>query len=155
MKKMIFLVVFVLASSLSFAGDRNDAFNAICKGLYSESTQLTCMQTIKKYNFFNNEALKICSVLYNDSSKVACLMNIGDKDFEAFEIQQCGVLYNDSAKLDCFKDNGTIRAKLPICVKKEDLINLLKMTLDNLHAGNFSAVDSTLANLVNSLTACQ
>jgi GT2 family glycosyltransferase len=78
-----------------------------------------------------------------------------DKDFEVYEIQQCGSLYNDSGKLTCLQENGTIRSKLPACVKKEELINLLKMSIDNLRAENFSAVDSTLSNLVSTLVTCQ
>lgn len=155
MKKLVLIAIVTLTSAFSFAADRSGAFNTICKGLYAENSQMTCMQTVKAYTFFNDSALKICAALYNDSSKVACLANIGDKDFENFEVDQCGSLYNDTSKLECLKSNGAIRAKLPACVKKEDLINLLKMSLDNLHAGNFSSVDSTLANILTSLNNCQ
>ena len=155
MKKVILLAVMALVSTISFAADRNGAYNTICKSLYNESMQLSCMQTVKTFTFFNDDALKICSALYNDSQKVACLTDIGDKDFEIFEIQQCGGLYNDSTKLECLQGNGTVRVKLPTCVKKEDLINLLKMSLDNLHAGNFSSVDSTLSNILTALITCQ
>jgi len=155
MKKIILFVVLTLVSTLSMAADRNEAFNTICKNLYNQSSQLTCMKTIKLFNFFHDDALKVCSQLYNETSKIACLSNIGDKDFEVYEIQQCGSLYNDAGKLTCLQENGTIRSKLPACVKKEELINLLKMSIDNLRAGNFSAVDSTLSNLVSSLVTCQ
>ena len=155
MKKAILCLVMILVSTLTFAADRNTTYETICKGLYNQTSQLDCMQTVKTFTFFSDDALKICSALYNESTKITCLTDIGDKDYEAFEIEQCGAIYNDSGKLDCLKGNGTLRAKLPACVKKVDLMNLLKNSLDNLHSGNFSVVDSTLTNLLTSLNSCQ
>lgn len=150
------LILFtVLMTTATFASDRNDAYNMVCKGMFSESSKTSCMQTVKKFSFFNIDGLNICASLFNDTSKVDCLASIGDKNFESFEITQCGSVFSDSSKIECFKSNGTMRAKLPACIKKEDLVNILSWSLNDLHSGNFSAVDFTLTNLLNSLSACE
>lgn len=151
---MVFLFA-LLTASLSFASDRNEAYNIVCKSIFGESAQMSCMQTIKKFSFFHIDGLKICSVIFNDTGKVDCLAGIGDKNYDAYEIQQCGGLFNDSSKIDCLNKNGTMRAKLPACIKKEDLVKILSWSLNDLHSGNFSAVDYSLTNLLNSLSACE
>ena len=155
MKKLSLIAALLLVSTQTYAADRTEAFNKVCKALYSESSKQTCLKVVKTYSFYQDGALAICSALYNDTGKVNCLTEIGDKDYESFEIEQCGSLYNDSSKITCFKENGLLRSALPNCLKKEELINLLSMSRDNLNAGNFSAVDATISNLITTLTNCQ
>jgi len=74
--KYLILLTFLMASLLTtslYAGDRNSAYNAICKNLAFESERTKCMAKIRPFNYFSDPALAICVSLSFDSKRVECL----------------------------------------------------------------------------------
>ena len=102
------LIVFaaLLTSFATFAGDRNTAYEVVCRDMSFESDRTKCIQVIKPFNYFDDRALQICPLMAFDSKKIECLGYIGDKRYEAYEVEACRNATFESEKLKCLRDNG-------------------------------------------------
>lgn len=155
MKILLTIALSILTTNIVFASDRNEAYNKICSNMYYDTQKATCMKAIKNYTYFQENLLKSCNDFYNDSDKIACLSNIGDKDYEAYEINHCNSLYNDTDKLTCLKENGQIRSTTNNCIKKEDLISNLQYMQYTMRQGDYRSVDNALTTLITNLNNCK
>ncbi len=149
------LIALVFLSNLSFAADREGAFNKICNNIMVDSSRNTCVKIIRNFIYFDDSALNVCAGLRSDFNKSQCLLSIGDKDFATYELRHCGGLYTEANRMDCLNANGTERNRATDCVKKHELIGLLTVSLDQLYIGKVDEVEVTLLNLRRNLETCQ
>ncbi|MBY0413224.1 MAG: hypothetical protein K2Q18_03620, partial [Bdellovibrionales bacterium] len=81
---MKFLISFlILASTAAFSGDRDTAYNLICKPLPFESERTKCIEIIKPSSYFNDEVLAMCAEFPFTQTKMTCLGFIGNKNYAA------------------------------------------------------------------------
>lgn len=153
MKALLMTVSLFL--SVAHAGDRNSAYNAICKPLTFESERASCMAKVKNYSYFDDRGLGICKSLAFDSNKVSCLDLIGDKTYEDFEMDSCINQTFESRKLDCLQENGAPYEPNKVCVLREEAISHLQTGIKDMRAGNLKAADQRLSFLLNKFTDCR
>lgn len=152
-----FLISVSLFLSVAHAGDRNSAYNLICKPLTFESDRASCMNRVKNYSYFDDRALKMCKAATFDDNKVACLDLIGDKAYEDFEMNNCINQTFESKKMDCLQESGSPynpdqdRA----CVPRQETISQLDASLRDLRSGNLKGADSRISYLLNRFTECR
>jgi hypothetical protein len=152
--KKAFITFTVLFSSFAFAGDRNSAYQMICKNLSFESDRVKCAAQIKPFNYFDDRALELCTTFSFDSEKLKCLENIADKTYEAYETELCAAASFNSRKLECLKENGTPFRKT--CLPKEEVASHLRTSLMDLRDRNYSATENRLMFLLTKFTEhCQ
>lgn len=144
------IVLLTMTSSLAFAGDRNTAYNMVCRDLTFESDRNRCVEIIRPYSYFNDEALAICAGFTFDSNKTQCLGFIGGKQYDGYEIDTCKNATFDSDKLACLKANGrpTNGGGNRPCLPRQEVLNQLQAGLSDLRVGNLGTVDKRLQYLI-------
>ncbi|MFA6236908.1 MAG: hypothetical protein WC635_06230 [Bacteriovorax sp.] len=150
-----FIITLSLFISIAHAGDRNTAYNAICKPLDFESERAACMAKIKNYSYFDDRGINICKSLAFDSSKVSCLDLIGDKTYEDYEMDHCINQTFETKMLECLKDSGTPYQQGRICVPREEAVSQLDAGIREMRAGSLKAADKRLSLLLNRFATCQ
>ncbi|MBC7713992.1 MAG: hypothetical protein H7177_11680 [Rhizobacter sp.] len=152
--KLLIVICALLASVSVFAGDRNTAYEVICKPMSFESDRTRCVAAIKPHNYYNDDALQICTIFTFDSTKIECLGYIADKTYEAYEIDTCRNGTFDSDKLQCLRTNGQNNGGQS-CIPKQELLNQLRQTQNELHQGQTGTVDKRLTYLISRISNCQ
>lgn len=144
---MKYIALFLLLlSSLAFAGDRNTAYNMICKPMSFESERTKCLNVIKPFNYFNDDALQMCANFNFDSKKLECLGYIGDKSYEFYEIDTCRNTTFDSERLNCLRNNGT--PATATCLPKTEVINQLRAAQYEIRSGQMGTADKRLEYVI-------
>lgn len=149
-----FLITVSLFLSVAHAADRNAAYNAICKPMTFESERAACMTKVKNYSYFDDRGLKVCKSQVFDSNKLSCLDLIGDKFYEAFEMDHCINQTFESEKLQCLKVSGTPYDQGKLCVQREEAITQLNAGIREIRTGNLGAADQRLSYLLNRFMDC-
>jgi hypothetical protein len=139
--KFLILLTFFISSTL-LAGDRNTAYNVICKGLPFESDRNKCVAKIRPFNYFNDQALAICAGLSFDSKRVECLDYIADKNYEVYEIETCKNSTFDSDKMKCLSENGAPFKK--VCLPRQDVLFQLNASMSDLQSRNLGSLEKRL-----------
>ena len=162
--KILLTLLALLSTTALFAGDRNSAYEAICKNMTFESERNNCIAKIRPYNYFNDTALMICAGFNFDSTKMECLGYISDKFYDNYEVETCRNSTFDSQKLACLRDNGTTRPNpgpgpgpipTPGCISRQEALNQLRSAQTELRSGNTGTVDKRLTFLINKFQNCQ
>ncbi len=149
------LVTLMMLASVAHAGDRNSAYNAICKPMPFDTDRANCMNVVKHFSYFDDRGLAFCANLSFDSDKLSCMQVIGDKMYEAYEMDNCLNLTFDTQKIQCLKDNGTrYNPGQGTCVPREEVIKQLNNSLYDLRNGNVSNADQRISNLLGRFTRC-
>lgn len=136
----------LLLSSLAFAGDRNTAYNQICKPMTFEPDRTKCTNVIRPFSYFNDDALEMCGNFNFDSKKMECLGYIGDKMYEFFEIDTCRNLTFDSEKMNCLKNSG--QPNRGTCLPKTEVINQLRAAQYEMRSGQIGTADKRLEYVI-------
>lgn len=152
---MKMLIVFLtLISSVAMAGDRNTAYGMVCKDLTYESDRTRCVDTIRPFGYFDDQALGICAAFTFDSNKIQCLGFIGGKQYDAYEIDACRNATFDSEKLNCLKKNGRpVNDGNRPCLPRQEVLGQLQAGLSDLRVGNLGTVDKRLQYLIASFSS--
>ena len=148
---LVFFALFVSVAAL--AGDRNTAYEVVCKNMPFDSDKAKCIQVIKPFTYFNNEALTICPLFPFSSTQMECLGFIGNKRYEAYEVETCRNAVFDSEKLRCLRDNGTL-SNGGSCFPSRELVSELRQTQQEIRIGNTGTADKRLTYLINKLQNC-
>lgn len=149
------IITLSLFISVAHAGDRNTAYNAICKPLNFETERAACMAKVKSYSYFDDRGINICKSLTFDSSKVSCLDLIGDKTYEDFEMDNCINQTFESKMLECLRVSGTPYEQDRICVQRQEAISQLDAGIREMRAGSLKAADRRLSLLLNRFIDCR
>ena len=152
MKTIVIALSLIL--SVAHAGDRNSAYYAICKPMTIESEQADCMAKIKRFNYFDDRGLEICKSVVFDNDKVSCLKILGDKAYDAYEMDHCTELVFESEKIACLRVSGTPYGQGRSCVPKDEAIAQLYSGIRDMRAGNLQAADQILSNLLARFSNC-
>ena len=153
--KLLILILTLLFACASFAGDRNTAYEAVCKNMPFSPDRAQCVQTIKPFNYFDNSALSICQRLPFASTQMECLGIIGDKRYEAYEINACIETVFESERLKCLRDNGQNNGGQN-CLPNRDVFNQLRAAQNELRQGQYGTVDKRLTYLMGQFSGnCQ
>lgn len=155
----ILIVLLTMASSLAFAGDRNTAYNMICKDLSFESDRNKCINIIRPHSYFDDQALAICADFSFDSTKTQCLGYVAGKQYDRYEIDTCKNATFDSEKLTCLRVNGRPAnggGNYP-CLPRQEVVSQLQASLTDLRTGNLGTVDKRLQYLLSNFSnpSCQ
>lgn len=138
-------MLLVLTASLSFAGDRNTAYNLVCKPMAFESDRTKCTNTIKNFNYFDDQALQMCNNFSFNSTKTECLSYIGNKSYEFYEIDTCKNTTFDSERMNCLRNSGSpMNPGTPTCLPKTEVINQLRAAQYELRSGQIGTADKRL-----------
>jgi len=147
------IVLMTLISSIAFAGDRNTAYNMVCRNMTYESDRNRCIETIRPHDFFDDEALGICANFTFDSNKTQCLSYIAGKKYEAYEIDACKNSTFDSEKLTCLRNNGRpVNTGNRPCLPRQEVLGQLQASLSDLRVGNLGTVDKRLQYLISNFS---
>lgn len=149
------MVTLSLFLSVAYAGDRNSAYNAICKPMTFETERADCILKIKNFSYFDDRGLFFCKGLIFDFDKMSCTELIGDKVYEGYEMDHCMNLVFDSAKLECLKESGTPYGRDQHCVRREETITQLDAGIKEMRAGSLKAADQRLSYLLNRFIDCR
>nr|BDT29134.1 hypothetical protein BHI3_26000 [Bacteriovorax sp. HI3] len=141
-----FTLSLLLLSSLAFAGDRNTAYNQVCKPMSFDSDRTKCTNTIRPFSYFNDDALQMCSGFNFDSKKIECLGYIGDKMYEFFEIDTCRNMVFDSERMNCLKNSGSPNRQT--CLPKTEVINQLRAAQYEIRSGQIGTADKRLEYVI-------
>jgi hypothetical protein len=152
--KLLIITLALISSTTVFAGDRNSAYNMICKPMTFESDRDECLAAIQPHHYFDDTALRICNSFTFSSTKIECLGYIADKTYEAYEVNACRDAAFDSDKLQCLRASGQNTGEQP-CLPKQELINQLRQAQYELHLGQTGTVDKRLTYLISSISTCQ
>lgn len=148
------MVLFTLLSISAFAGDRNSAYETVCKNLTFESDRNKCAEQIRNYSYFDDSALQICTIFTFQSDRMNCVLAIADKAYEIYEIDRCRNTSFDSAKLQCLKDTGRIFNQT--CLPRQEVLNQLRNAQIELRSGSTGTVDKRLTYLIGKFSLnCQ
>jgi len=153
------IVLLTMTSSLAFAGDRNTAYNMVCRDLTFESDRNRCVEIIRPHSYFDDQALAICADFTFDSNKTQCLGFIAGKQYDGYEIDTCKNATFDSDKLTCLRVNGRPAnggGNRP-CLPRLEVLGQLQAGLSDLRVGNLGTVDKRLQYLINNFSnpSCQ
>lgn len=151
--KLLFVLSALLLSFSTFAGDRNSAYEVVCKNMSFESDRAKCIQVIKPFTYFDDGALAICPNFPFYSTQNECLGYIGNKRYEAYEIETCRNTVFDSEKLRCLRDNGSTTIG-GICIPNRELINELRQAQQEIRQGNTGTADKRISYLINRIQNC-
>lgn len=149
-----FPIAVSLFLSVAHAGDRNSAYNTICKPMTFEPERDECVAKIKVYSYFDDRGLGVCKSVVFDSNKISCLGLIGDRTYEDFEMDHCINQTFESEKLSCLKESGTPYKRERICVQRAEAIRQLEAGIKEMRAGNITAADQRFSNLLAKFTDC-
>lgn len=149
------LITVSLFLGVANAGDRNTAYNAICKPMTFESERANCMEKVKGYTYFDDRGLAVCKNQTFDSNKVSCLDFIGDKTYEDYEMDNCINQTFESKKLQCLQESGTPYNQGSQCVPRDETIKQLNSGIRDMRAGNLKAADQRLTQLLNRYIDCR
>lgn len=150
-----FLITLSLLLSVAYAGDRNSAYNAICKPMTFETERAACMAKLKKYHYFDDRGLAFCKSLRFDDDRVSCMEIIGDKVYETYEMDHCLNKTFDQEKVDCLNENGSPSIPDRQCVQREEAIFQLDAGIKEMRAGNLKSADQRLSYLLNRFMDCR
>ncbi len=102
---MLFQMFYVLNVH---AQDRNNVYTFVCAGFSFESSRHLCVDKMQRFEYINEDAAKICGSLTFDNNKLLCLEDIGNKQFEHYEIEDCAHAFGrlDSDIINCLKKRG-------------------------------------------------
>lgn len=153
--KITLSLFLIFCLSTAFGGDRNTAYNLICKPMTFESERRDCIEKIKNFRYFDDRALNICKGQIFDSNKLDCLEIIGDKYYEDYEMDYCINQTFESKKVECLKESGTINFPEKICVPREETIKQLNNSIYEMRSGNLAAADQRLNRLLNRFVNCR
>ncbi len=145
MLKYIFLFILSLSSTLSWAGDRNTAYNLFCKNLSFESDRNRCLAVINPFQYFDDTALKLCSAFTFESEKYKCLNIIGDKFYMDFEMDICSKMIFMSDKFKCLSEKGQPYQKT--CLPRSEVFSQVQASLNELRSKNYGSVEKRLMYL--------
>ena len=150
------IVLLTMTSSLAFAGDRNTAYNMVCRDLTFESDRNRCVEIIRPHSYFDDQALAMCAAFTFDSNKTQCLGFIGGKQYDGYEIDACKNTTFDSDKLTCLRVNGRPANNRP-CLPRQEVLGQLQAGLTDLRVGNLGTVDKRLQYLIANFSnpSCQ
>lgn len=148
------LISFFLTAPLSFAADQNQAYDLICKPMNFSSERASCTNIIRKYSFFQSEALQMCAAVNFNSDKMRCLDGIGNKSYMNFEISECKNENFESQKINCLLNSGTQVSGNIDCKLNSATEQKFKSMLFDLRSGNYRAVDNNLLLLIEQSKNC-
>ncbi|MBC7427166.1 MAG: hypothetical protein H7336_01060 [Bacteriovorax sp.] len=151
--KLLIVLCALISSIAAFAGDRNTAYEVVCKNLPFESDRNKCIKTIKPFSYFNDEALSICPSFPFATNQLLCLQYIGDKRYEPYEVEACKNTPFDTEKLRCLSDNGS-QSTGGTCVSTRELIDQLMQAQNEIRTGSTGTADKRLTYLINKLQSC-
>jgi hypothetical protein len=155
MKISLFVtIILALTTQLSFAADQNQAYELVCKPLPFASDRAACTTMIRKYNFFQDEALNMCVSLSFSSDIVKCTESIGNKTYLAFEITECSNENFESGKMKCLATSGTVSNGASPCKLGRETETLFKSMLYDLRSANYRNVDARLQQLITQSQNC-
>lgn len=148
------LLSVLLLAQLSFATDQNQAYDLICKPMSFSSERTSCANIIRKYSFFQPEALQMCAEVNFNSDKMRCLDGIGNKSYMNFEISECKNETFESQKINCLMNSGTQGSGSVDCKINGITQQKFKSMLFDLRSGNYRAVDNNLQQLIEQSKNC-
>ena len=154
--KLLFVFAVLLTSMTAFAGDRNTAYEVVCKNMSFESDKARCIQVIKPFTYFDDGALSICPVFPFASTQMECLGYVGNKRYEAYEVESCRNAVFDSEKLRCLRENGSISngGGNGVCIPSRELVAEMRQAQQEIRTGNTGTADKRLSYLINKLQSC-
>ncbi len=152
--KMLIVFMTLIASTLAFAGDRNTAYEVVCKNMSFESDRNRCIQVIRPFNYFDDGALQICPLMAFDSKKNECLGYIGDKIYAAYEVETCRNATFESEKLKCLRENGSPSTGGP-CVPTREIVAELRQAQNEIRQGYPGTADKRLTYVINKIMNCK
>lgn len=145
----LFFATIVFLMSVAQAEDRTTAYDIVCQSMRFESERNICTSKLRNYFYFDLHALKICAAFNFDSSKNSCLDVIGNKSFEAYEINRCAGEVFDSNKIECLRVSGEIYSpSKPPCISRSEGINELSASISELRSGRLQMADMRLNSLL-------
>ncbi len=148
------LLLTVLFAQQSSAADQNQAYDLICKPMSFSSERASCVNIIRKYSFFQSEALQMCSEVNFNSDKMRCLDAIGNKSYMNFEISECQNENFESQKINCLINSGSRSTGTINCQLNSATEQKFKSMLFDLRSGNYRAVDNNLLQLIEQSKNC-
>jgi hypothetical protein len=154
--KLLMALLLAFISTLSFAADRNAAYELICKPLTFESERLNCLNQIRNFNYFDDRALRFCSARTFNSEKMGCTLKIAQRMYEDFEYNYCMSLTFENQQIECLRTSGTVLRPNPnpTCLDKYTTMSSIQAAINLLRMGNPQAADATLNNLLVRISAC-
>ena len=148
-----------MSSSFTFAADRDDAYDIVCKRLPLQSDKSGCAELIRPHSYFDDQAIVTCANLSFKSNKLECLSTIAEKKYEYYEAGLCSREGYDTDKINCLKISGKVRkgksifdgeeSKKADCLPREVVLNQLKLSLKDLKKDELESVKKRLEDLVN------
>ena len=151
--KLLIVFLSILTSTAILAGDRTTAYEVVCKNMSFESDRNKCIQVIRPFNYFDDEAVYICPLMAFDSKKIECLSYIGDKRYEGYEVETCRNATFESEKLRCLKENGNSSTG-GTCVPSRELVSELKQAKYDIRQGSPGTADKRLTYLISKIQNC-
>lgn len=151
--KLLIVFAALLVSIAVFAGDRNTAYEVVCRNMSFESDRAKCVQVIRPFHYFDDDALQICPLMAFDSRKIECLSYIGDKRYEAYEIEVCRNATFESEKLKCLRENGSTSSGS--CIPSREIVAELRQAQNDIRQGSPGTADKRLTYLINKITHCK
>jgi hypothetical protein len=103
-----FMFTFLLILGSANAGERSSALKIICMPMNAKPEFYNCIQTIAKYTYFEDNALKICATMTANTDKVDCMDTVGNVAFTNEEIKLCAAALSDIEKQDCLNAHGSV-----------------------------------------------
>jgi hypothetical protein len=150
--KLLLILLTLSLSAFAFAGDRNTAYEVVCKNMTFETDRNECIRIIRPFNYFDDRALQLCEYFNFDSVKRECLGYIGDKNYASYEMTTCENATFDSEKLRCLRDNGQSNGQT--CLPRSETLNQLRQAQFELRQGNTGTVDKRLTYLIGKFSNC-
>ncbi len=145
--KLLIVFISLISSLTAIAGDRNTAYEVVCRNMPFESDKARCVQAIRPFNYFNDQALYMCSGFPFASAQLECLGIIGDKRYEAYEINTCKNTVFESERLRCLRDNGQTSGGQS-CLPSREVLAQLRAAQNELRQGQNGVVDKRLTYLI-------
>lgn len=154
--KMLIVFLTLMSTTAIMAADRNTAYGKVCKNLTYEQDRNRCVETIRPFAYFDDQALGMCSAFTWDNDKVKCLGFIGGKQFDAYELDVCQNTTFDNDRLRCLQTNGRPTnggggGTYP-CLPRHEVLGQLQSGLTDLRVGNLGTVDKRLQYLINNFS---
>lgn len=149
-----FFMILSLLLSVAQAGDRNSAYNAICKPMTFESERADCAAKIKHFSYFDDRGLIICTYVVFDNDKLKCLKALGDKIYDDYEMDRCIDQTFESDKIKCLNESGSPYGQGRVCVQREEVMTQLDAGIREMRAGNLISADNRLSHLLQKFVIC-
>lgn len=106
MKKFIFVTLLLLSNA--YAGNKSSAFKIICMPMKPQIDQYNCIQSVRMYEYYDDNALGVCASMSANEDKIFCMESIGDTDFTKTETDLCTAMVSTAEKQDCLNSHGSV-----------------------------------------------